>query len=228
MVIFGCFLAAFLCVVNPCFAEPSLQVESDEIDWGTIYAGEKREHHFVLHNEGDSQLEIIEVRSSCGCTAALVSNKAIFPGEQAELYVRFNSKFFSGKVTKRVEVISNDLQQPQKQFILRASILRELKVTPAHLSLEAIEVGEDIVCSLILENNSSHPLQIKSFRSTSRYIKFGEVPEVLEPNEKAAVSLTVHLPQLSSAVLSGYILIDARGITVNQLRIPVTAKIVSK
>ena len=219
------FVVVFFCVISPCFAQPRLQVESAEINWGEIYSGEKREHCFVLRNNGDSELVITKVRSSCGCTAAMVSSKTILPDEQAELLVRFNSKNFRGRVTKQVCVVSSDPQQPQKRFTLRASIVPELVMTPSRLSLGSIPADKDFVRNLSLVNHSDLPIQIKAVRSTSRYMTLGEVPTSLEPHEEVVVTLTVHSPQSSIAVLNGYILIDAQGHTRNQLRIPVMAKV---
>ena len=190
-----------------------------------IYSGEKREHRFVLRNNGDSALVITRVRSSCGCTAAMVSSKTILPEEQAELYVRFNSKHFRGQVTKQVCVESNDPQQPKKRFTLRASIVPELVMTPSRLILGSIPADKDFVRNLSLVNHSDFSIQIKAVRSTSRYMILGEVPTSLDPHEEIVVTLTVHPPQSAAVVLNGYILIDAQGRTRNQLRIPVMAKV---
>ncbi|MEA3465474.1 MAG: DUF1573 domain-containing protein [Thermodesulfobacteriota bacterium] len=219
------FFVVFFCVVSSCIAQPRLQVESTEINWGEIYSGEKKEHRFILRNNGDSALVITRVRSSCGCTAALVSSKTILPDEQAELHVRFNSKRFRGQVTKRVCVVSNDPQQPKKRFTLRASIVPELVMTPSRLSLGSIPADKDFVRNLSLVNHSDLPIQIKAVRSTSRHMTLANIPTSLEPNEEAVVILTVHPPKSATVVLNGYILIDAQGHTRKQLRIPVMAKI---
>lgn len=225
MRIFMFFSAVFFCAISPCFAQPQLQVDSAEINWGEIYSGERKEHRFILRNNGDSELVITRVRSSCGCTAAMVSDKTILPDEQAELRVRFNSKNFRGQVTKRVSVVSNDPQQPKKKFTLRATIVPELVMTPSRLTLGSIPVGKDFSRDMSLVNHSDLPLQIKAVRSTSRHMTLSEIPTLLEPGEAVVVTLTVHPPQSSKQVLNGYILIDAQGHTRNQLRIPVMAKL---
>ena len=57
---------------------------------------------------GTDTLIIGRVHSSCGCTAALVSNDEIAPGDSAEIKATFRSKGFSGKVEKKIYVDTND------------------------------------------------------------------------------------------------------------------------
>ena len=53
-------------------------------------------------------LVISKVRSSCGCTAALLSEKAIAPGEQGNIKVSLNTRGKRGKVRQSVDIFSNN------------------------------------------------------------------------------------------------------------------------
>ena len=214
------------CGATTSFALPQLAVDSSLIDWGNIYSGEKREHRFVLKNAGDTPLVIQRVKSSCGCTAAMVSSKTIPPTGQTELRVRFNSKNFRGRVTKKVAVVSNDPQQPKKYFTLQAHVISELVVTPSRLSLGAISAGNDIEKTVTFVNRSDVAIAIKAVRSTSRYIILTDIPDTLQPGEEVAVTVTIRPTSSAKAVLNGYLLIEAQGHVRNQLRIPVLAKVV--
>lgn len=219
---------AFLCISTTCFAFPEMQAEVTEINWGKIYSGEKKEHTFILRNKGDSPLIITEVRSSCGCTAAMISDKKILPYKQAELRIRFNSKYFLGPIVKRVLVTSNDPRQPQRQFILQANVIQELEVTPLHLVLENFPANKEIVRNLSLTNHSDLSIHIKSVRSTSRYIVPSKVQTTLESGETTNITLTIHPQQSQKVNSNSYILIDAHGHTRNQIRVRITTKIVKE
>lgn len=216
----------FFCSATTGFALPQLVVDSSVIDWGSVYSGENKEHCFILKNAGDTPLVIQQVKSSCGCTAAMVSSKTILPAEQAELRVRFNSKNFRGQVTKTVYVISNDPQQGKKRFTLQAHVVSELSVTPSRLSLGTIAVGNDVEKTITFLNQSDVDIKITAVRSTSRHITLTNIPELLTPGQEAVVSLIMHPTESGKSVLNGYLLIDAQGHTRNQLRIPVMAKVV--
>ena len=219
-------LTLLFCGATTSFALPQLVVDSSLIDWGNIYSGEKREHRFVLKNDGDTPLVIQQVKSSCGCTAAMVSSKTILPAGQTELRVRFNSKNFRGRVTKKVTVVSNDPQQPKKHFTLQAHVISELLVTPSRLSLGAIAADNDIEKTVTFVNRSDVSIAIKAVRSTSRYITLSNVPDLLQPGQEAIVTVTIRPTSSAKAVLNGYLLIDAQGHVRNQLRIPLLAKVV--
>lgn len=222
------FIAIVLLVVSTStsFALPQLEVESSLVDWGRIYSGEKREHRFILKNVGDTPLVIEHVHSSCGCTAAMVSSKTILPMAETELRVHFNSKSFRGKVTKKVRVVSNDPQQPKKSFTLQAQVVSELKVAPSRLSIGAIAAGKGIERTVTFTNLSDVIVKIKGVRSTSRHISLVNVPDTLQPNQQAVVTVKIQPPTTGKAVLNGYLLIDAHGHARNQLKVPVLAKVV--
>lgn len=221
-------LSVFLSMVSSSYATPHLQAAADTIDWGQMYAGEQKDGVFTLHNSGDSVLVIDKVRSSCGCTAAMMSEKTLAPGADAQLRVHFNSKHFSGQVVKQVVVMSNDPSNPQYQFTLRATIVAELVAQPNYLSLGAIQPGEKVVHSLMLENKSDVVVQLKAVRSTSNCIRLDAVPTELQPGEKSSVQLTVTGAGAAGATINGYLLIDAQGHTRTQMRLPVVARLANQ
>lgn len=219
-------LILLLCGATTSFALPQLVVDSSLIDWGSIYSGEKREHRFILKNMGDTPLVVEHVHSSCGCTAAMVSSKTILPAEQTELRVRFDSKNFRGRVTKKVYVVSNDPQQPKMRFSLQAQVVPELSVSPSRLSLGTMHVGDVIEKKVKFANQSDVAIAITAFRSTSRYIALTDVPDTIQPGQEVILTVTIRPTSSAKAVLSGYLLIDVRGHARNQLRIPVSTKVI--
>ena len=65
---------------------------------------------------------IIKVRSSCGCTAALVFSPEVAPGSSSEIKVIFNSSGFREKVSKYIYVESNDPDQPVSRLTITATV----------------------------------------------------------------------------------------------------------
>jgi hypothetical protein len=102
--------------------DPSLKFKEIKWDFGNIKQGKILTHVFKFKNEGESPLLIHNVRTSCGCAAALVSSREISPGKSGELKVTFNTKGYEGQQTKFVYVDSNDPQEPKKQLFVSASI----------------------------------------------------------------------------------------------------------
>lgn len=75
-------------------------------DFGTIEQGTPVEHRFEFTNTGESDLVIVDAKSSCGCTVPEYPKAPIAPGEKGELLVKFNG---SGKnqVSKTVTITAN-------------------------------------------------------------------------------------------------------------------------
>ena len=64
---------------------PRIKVDKKIFDFGVIYRGNSAEGDFIIHNEGNDTLRIKNVRSSCGCTAAILDKKNLGPNEQTKL-----------------------------------------------------------------------------------------------------------------------------------------------
>lgn len=101
---------------------PILAVLEAEHNFGAISQDQVVEHTFVFSNAGTSDLEILDIRSSCGCTAATVGNKIIKPGERGKIKVEFNSGKRKGNVTKVVTIRTNDPENSFFSFKIHADV----------------------------------------------------------------------------------------------------------
>ena len=101
---------------------PELKFKEDSRDFGKIKQGDIVKHYFVFSNTGDLDLVLKDVRTSCGCTAANVSDKKISPGKKGKIKVVFDSKGFSEKVNVYINIESNDPARPLKQLLITADV----------------------------------------------------------------------------------------------------------
>jgi len=93
---------------------PKITFAEKQRDFGKVLQGDIVQYEFDFSNEGDEQLEITNVQTSCGCTAATVGEKNTYgPGEKGKLRVSFNSNGKVGKIEKTVLVQSNDKTNDQ-------------------------------------------------------------------------------------------------------------------
>lgn len=91
-------------------------------DFGEMKQGDKKEHTFMLTNDGKSDLLIRNVRSSCGCTAVAPSTKVIAAGESAPIKVTFDSRGKRGRQSKSITVITNDPKTPTTTLRISSNI----------------------------------------------------------------------------------------------------------
>ncbi|NIQ93339.1 MAG: DUF1573 domain-containing protein, partial [Desulfuromonadales bacterium] len=78
-------ILAILLPALPAAAAPRVDTTQREFDFGRIFQGDKVRHAFEFTNAGDATLNVEKVRTSCGCTAALVSSEAIAPGDRGKI-----------------------------------------------------------------------------------------------------------------------------------------------
>jgi len=104
---------------------PTIYFPETQHDFGKVSEGEKINYTFRFVNKGQSELVIKDVKSSCGCTAALLSSSNIKPGQEGTIKVEFDTKNRSGKNSKTVTVRSNDPKDGTKILTIYADVQKK-------------------------------------------------------------------------------------------------------
>src|SRR5205823_14808854 len=91
----------------PAGPHPVIEVRETTQDGGVVEQGAVVRYRFTVENRGDADLEVRQVRPSCGCTAPNWE-KLIKPHETGIIQAEFNSSHFHGPITKHITVFSND------------------------------------------------------------------------------------------------------------------------
>ena len=91
-------------------------------DFGTVKEGEILELNVPFTNSGSNVLEIRKVKTTCSCTAALLSGNKLKPGESGNLRIEYDTTDRIGKTTRSVIIHSNDPKNAQYVITLFANI----------------------------------------------------------------------------------------------------------
>ncbi|MHB8581259.1 MAG: DUF1573 domain-containing protein [Ignavibacteriaceae bacterium] len=103
---------------------PAAYYPETEHDFGSIKQGQVVEYFFSIINNGNITLIIKDIKTSCGCTAAVAKKKELFPGETAQLRVQFDSAGLNGKVTRVISITTNDPKSPHKVLTILANVTK--------------------------------------------------------------------------------------------------------
>ena len=116
-----------------------MELESTEVDYGTIeqHADPLRVFNFV--NTGTEPLIIKHAKGSCGCTVPSYPKEPILPGEKGVIEVRYDTKRI-GPFTKTVTLTTNEGTDKK---VLRI----KGKVTPAPKEQEAVPASAPSILS---------------------------------------------------------------------------------
>lgn len=109
---------------------PRILVEEPSFDFGTADSSQTIEHTFTVKNVGDTSLEISNVRPSCGCTVANITERTVPPGGETKVTARLSLQGRMGQQNKTITVESNDPQQPQVQLLLRGNVANLIELRP--------------------------------------------------------------------------------------------------
>ncbi len=101
---------------------PKIHFDNSQHNFGKVKEGKVYQHSFTFTNSGSSLLNIKDVKSSCGCAVASISQKELKPGEKATLKVELDTAKRKGRMSRTLTVISNDPEDPNKILTLYAEV----------------------------------------------------------------------------------------------------------
>jgi hypothetical protein len=101
---------------------PIVHFPETEHNFGKVTEGSVVEYTFKFKNAGGSSLNVKDIRTSCGCTAALVSKEKLQPGEEGTIRIELDTKNRSGKMSRTITVMTNDPVDPNKVLTVYAEI----------------------------------------------------------------------------------------------------------
>jgi hypothetical protein len=199
---------------------PKLVAADADFSFGQVFQGTKVEHTFRFRNDGEAPLTVEKVRSSCGCTAALLSATLIPPGGTGEIRTTFDSARFRGAVVKTVYLYVNDPMQPVAQFQLRGTVKPELVLEPEQVELGKLTPGTETEARATLTNQGEQEITLSPPETTSSELR-AELAALQLPPGKSVQLVVRALPREGKARLSGYVMIKTSSPRVPQLRLPV-------
>lgn len=135
--------------------------------FGRVLHGKKLTHVFWLLNRGTDTVTVSHIRSSCGCTAAMVENTRIAPGDSSDLTVTYYPPRPShGPQTKSVAIFLNDESRPRFQVGISADIISEMEPDSSKRILGPLATGATITVPVRLRNTGSRAMELLDVQST--------------------------------------------------------------
>ena len=139
---------------------PKIVCADPAFNFGEMDSSKDVEHTFVLKNDGDLSLEIKQVRPSCGCTVANISQNTIPPGGQAEVTTRLSLRGRQGAQHKTISVESNDPKQPTFVLTLEGTAVEEIRVQPNQLFFGRITTDSAVTGTVEITIQSTNTVKI--------------------------------------------------------------------
>jgi hypothetical protein len=109
-------------LTSPPKDSPKLVFSSYQYDFGQVEEGKIYDAKIGFKNGGKGILEIKDVKTSCGCTAVLLSSKKLKPGESGSLKIELDTANREGKLVRTITLNSNDPTNQNQTITIIANI----------------------------------------------------------------------------------------------------------
>lgn len=174
-------------------------VES-KVDFGSVSQGDEVPFEFILRNEGDAPLNISNVKPSCGCTAALVSESVVPPGGEARITGTVKTAGFQDRITKTITVTSDDPDQPRTTLTVTGLVQVPFHLEPRYLNFGQVKRGqaEQRVATLTIQDEAKLPVSLGEPTVKNEHVTVTVTPHAGDESGRVfdiTVSLSAAAPQ---------------------------------
>ncbi len=223
---------------------PRIVFDQEEVDFGEFLAGEVKTASFTFRNDGQAELVIRDIRSSCGCTVPKViagkrevtpsdlrkgvETLALAPGEAASLDIKLDSKGRKGTISKQIHVYCNDPAAQVVPLRVRASCRAGYRLTPLRFDFErSHRQGTSATRSVVLQPQELEDLVVQKITAPFEYLQvsWGEA-EAEESTSGSAIRIDLTLTECAPVgMISRQLVVHTNSPRVPQISIPITARV---
>lgn len=203
-------------------------------DFGKVKQGDVVSHEFVFRNEGGAPLVVERVETTCGCTAALVSEKRVAPGREGRIKTTFDTRGYSGRLAKYVYIISNDGENPRRELQLVAEIevppSARIDVDRYNVDMGLVLEGEAPAAKIVIRSAGERELKVELSHESVQFVSGGrpvESPFFLPAGGSRELEIRF-APQTRTGLLRDYVLIKSNDPVRSTLSIYISRYVVSK
>lgn len=196
--------ACILCALKA-FPQKNLVFEPSTWDFGTIAEADGRvSHTFTGINRGDKPLVILDVVTSCGCTAPKFSRQPILPGGKTEITVTYDPTNRPGIFTKDLSVYSSERKRIATLTVLgnvtpRPKSLEELypvdaggglRLTTTLNAFAYLQAGTAKQAAIGCVNDSRRTIRLELRPTVTSGLLRLEYPRQIAPGERASINVS--------------------------------------
>ncbi|RKZ28333.1 hypothetical protein DRQ36_10595 [bacterium] len=208
--------------------QPKIVLGEQRFDFGYSPEGFFMVHAYKVKNEGEAELRIQRVRTTCGCTSAPMKKMQLAPGEDTEVTVIFNSTRYRHSTSKSAIITSND---PVNRSV-RVTFTANMDTTGFPFVVEPwgmeIPTGEDPPKEMIfkVKNSSESKVNLNVVDYTADVFNEPKLKnDKLKPGQDTKIELTLNEDFDPAAhYIKASVTIEAEGIGEKPVRFTLPVK----
>ena len=193
------------CIANTCSAEAwvTKMFAETKHDFGTVARGADTVYKFPAKNIYKQDIELLSVRSSCGCTTPTISKKVLKTGETGYVTATFNTRTFTGVhgATLTVEVRWNDngnWRRGETQLRVDGNIRGDIVFTPGAVKFDGVDQGSGSEQKVTVTYAGRSDWKVNDVRGASDAVEV-ELTQTQRYTGRVAYELLVRLKDTAAA-----------------------------
>ena len=156
------------------FIRTDITFDPPEIAYGELKSGTGATQNVTISHNGNSNWEIVDVRSHCNHLQVRLDKPERRPGlVRYRMQVTLKDSVPEGDLRERLTLISNDRAFPTTEMSISGYVRPSLSLSPANVSIGSINVGEEVEKRIIVRGEQ--PFQIKEVVCADKRFSF-DVP----------------------------------------------------
>lgn len=156
------------------WAAATISFSKTTIDFGKVGQGKVVDLVYPFTNKGNSTLQIGQIHTSCGCTAATTSLKSVNPGQSGKITAKFNSGSFRGKIAKTISVETNDTKNPHMVLTVTGYVVPAVEAFPGVINFGKLKKGRKFQQTVVVKPQAGTTVTIKNVESRQDFVKVGK------------------------------------------------------
>ncbi|MCK6456815.1 MAG: DUF1573 domain-containing protein [Phycisphaerae bacterium] len=175
-------------------AGPVFLCEQPKFDFGSVWAGQRVEHAFLVKNAGTELLKILEFKPTCSCTLTPDYQRLIQPGEVGKLPTILSTDHLRGRILKDLVVVTNERNRSSHTLHITGEVRTVAKIQPVGANhFQRIRPDFRETREITIINTSGRKLQLEATPLPSRS-PFSAVLKETKPGEEFKLYLTAAPP----------------------------------
>jgi hypothetical protein len=140
-------------------------------DFGPVPRGAMVRHPFVLTNNTQTPISILNLRVSCGCTSGKASVAVVPPGKTGVIEAQMDTRNFVGrKATTLFVSVFNGTEEAEIALNVASTILSDIVLNPGGIDFGAISHGQTPSASLTIDRIGKPDWKVIKMVSASKVL----------------------------------------------------------
>jgi hypothetical protein len=215
-------------------SKPRALFKETSHDFGKVKQGDVVSYEFVFKNAGGAPLVIDRIETTCGCTAALASEKTIGPGREGRIKASFDTRGYAGRLAKYLYLVSNDADDHRRELSLVADVQvppsARIDVDRYNVEMGLVVEGEAPSAKIVIRSAGQRELKVELAHENVKFFSGGKAltaPFYLPVGESREIEMRFP-PQVKPGVARDYVLLKSNDPVRATLSIYVSRYVVSR